>query len=312
MHYMGSKARHAADIIAITCAARRPDQIYVEPFVGGGNVINKVPQGAGRIANDKNYAMATLLDQLGNHGWTPPETMTEREWRRIMKQDVQVLSPSGQALYALCNVGVTFGSMWGGQWIKDPDRWRQAREGALRDAPGLKGIEFHSGSYNELVIPPGSLVYCDPPYVNTTEYSGSKITIKVGDSHGSNNWKASKFWQWCDTLIDTLGCSVYVSEYTGPAPSVYPSPASVEQKERLAAARAAFRSIQSDEHSTSQQIEEAKWPIRAIEEEIDADAVALAARWKAVWQKEVISDFSASRTEGASGKTETECLFHRE
>ena len=40
--YMGSKSRHAKDILPIILKYRKKDQWYVEPFVGGGNMIDKV------------------------------------------------------------------------------------------------------------------------------------------------------------------------------------------------------------------------------------------------------------------------------
>ena len=38
MKYMGSKARIAKYILPIILKDRKPDQWYVEPFVGGGNM----------------------------------------------------------------------------------------------------------------------------------------------------------------------------------------------------------------------------------------------------------------------------------
>lgn len=320
MHYLGSKARHASDIIAITCATRRPDQFYVEPFVGGGNMINKVPQGAGRIANDKNYGMVALLDQLGNHGWVPPETMTQAQWGKIMKQKCEALDQPGRALFAFAATGPTFGSMWCGQWAKDYEgmegtRYRQARDAALRDAPGLAGIKFYDGEFDAFEIPPGSLVYCDPPYSNTTEYSGAVRRIAADDTKSTNQWKPSKFWRWCDDLIDIKGCSVYVSEYTGPEAAIYSPAKTDEQKARIVAAQAAVRALQADDASTGAQVEAAAQPINDVRDELIAQGTALAARWKVVWSKEVTSDFSASRGKGEeenAGKKELECLFHRE
>lgn len=36
MKYVGSKNRHAKEILPIILKDRKPDQWYVEPFVGGG------------------------------------------------------------------------------------------------------------------------------------------------------------------------------------------------------------------------------------------------------------------------------------
>ena len=49
---MGSKNRHAKDLLPIILKNRRDDQWYVEPFVGGFNMIDKVP--GLRLANDTN------------------------------------------------------------------------------------------------------------------------------------------------------------------------------------------------------------------------------------------------------------------
>jgi DNA adenine methylase len=321
MHYLGSKARHAADIISITTANRRVDQIYVEPFVGGGNVINKVPQGAGRIANDKNVGMVSLLHALGNLGWTPPETMSKAEWQRIMKKApvLAKLPTLEQAEFAFAATGPTFGSMWCGQWAKDypgmeGTRYRQARDAALKDAPGLKGIEFHSGSYSDLVFPDESLIYCDPPYVGTTDYAGSKTKIVVGESLGANTWKAGPFWKWADDLVVKRGCTVFVSEYKGPAPSAFSFEPSDEWKAKKAAFLALPKLDPADASIPSSAFEERRLQGAALDEERSEEAARYAAKWEVLWEKEVVSDFSASRgKEGAenAAKKETEKLFGR-
>jgi len=42
MKYMGSKNRIAKHLLPIMLAERKPDQWWVEPFVGGANMIDKV------------------------------------------------------------------------------------------------------------------------------------------------------------------------------------------------------------------------------------------------------------------------------
>ena len=43
MKYMGSKNRHARDIIPILMKEHTSAMLYVEPFVGGANIIDKIP-----------------------------------------------------------------------------------------------------------------------------------------------------------------------------------------------------------------------------------------------------------------------------
>lgn len=59
MIYMGSKNRIAKDILPIILKDRKPEQWYVEPMVGGGNLIDKV-EGL-RIGADANpYVIEAL------------------------------------------------------------------------------------------------------------------------------------------------------------------------------------------------------------------------------------------------------------
>ena len=64
MKYMGSKARFTKEILPIILKERKPEQWYVEPFVGGMNVICEV--GGKRIANDNNYYLIEMWKGLAN------------------------------------------------------------------------------------------------------------------------------------------------------------------------------------------------------------------------------------------------------
>jgi len=66
---------------------------------------------------------------------------------------------------------------------------------------GYKDIFFYCGDYSDLNIPPNSIIYCDPPYANTTKYK--------------NIIDYEKFWQWC-RIKKQEGHIVFVSEYVAP------------------------------------------------------------------------------------------------
>lgn len=65
----------------------------------------------------------------------------------------------------------------------------------------LEQLQLHSKSYNEIDIPKGAVVYCDPPYQGTAEYS------EGGFNH-------IEFWNWVRDLSQTN--KVFVSEYKAP------------------------------------------------------------------------------------------------
>ena len=55
---------------------------------------------------------------------------------------------------------------------------------------------------SSLEIPDNSIIYCDPPYKNTTAYK-------------TNSFDHDKFWQWVRNKTND-GHTVFVSEYTAP------------------------------------------------------------------------------------------------
>jgi DNA adenine methylase len=314
--YMGSKAAHAEDILRVVLADRAAGQHYVEPFVGGGNVICRVPGEAGpRLGADKNKYMIALLDAVGNRGWLPPEMLTEAEWDEMRRRPEKFPSE----LVGLAGTGPTFGAKWFGGWARGLDNrghardyWREARDNVLFDAPGLRGCVFIASEYDGLSIYPESLVYCDPPYAETTKYEGAKTKIAVGDSLSQNSWDRLKFWRWADAQIDN-GHKVFVSEYAGPPASAYKvtDPALIEERRVVVAGgKMLYERDQSPLTRTTDEERLALARRKAdLERREQADRQRQADRWKIVWSKEVTSDFSSTRADDA--KRETELLLTR-
>ena len=83
MWYMGSKARLAARYAQVIKSLRLPGQVYVEPFVGGANLICAVD--GPRIGADKCPYLIALLTAVRD-GWTPPEFVSE-EYYNAVKAD---------------------------------------------------------------------------------------------------------------------------------------------------------------------------------------------------------------------------------
>jgi DNA adenine methylase len=324
VHYMGSKARHADEIIRVAAAGRRPEQAWVEPFVGGGNVICRVPGEAGpRLGADKNPYMIALLDAVGNRGWLPPETMAEEEWREIKKSPDRFPSE----LVAFAATGPTFGSIWFGPWAKNDDycsdRYGQSREAVIRDIPGLRGCKFVVSEYDKLKIPPESVIYCDPPYANTSDYKQASRhkgridnKIAVGDSLSQNSWDRLKFWRWADVQIDN-GHRIFVSEYAGPPASTYKviDPALRDEAQAIVTAgKILYERDQSPSNRPTPEERDALVRRKAeLAKREQADRQRQADRWHVVWSKEVTSDFSSVREAGVkAGKRETELLLTRD
>ena len=101
-----------------------------------------------------------------------------------------------------------FAFSWGGKWLggwarnsKNRDYVAVAFRSAMKQSPLLQGVTLLCCSYDDLVVPDESFIYCDPPYKGTTAYR-----------HYFDN---SKFFDWCVCMHDK-GHTVLVSEYFAP------------------------------------------------------------------------------------------------
>lgn len=202
MRYMGSKARHAKNIIPFLMEGHDQNKPYVEPFVGGGNIFSKVPAKIKWGNDTAEYAVALL--EAVSKGWEPPSTVSETEYYQI-KEDPYGYEPSLVGFVAYCCS--YSGKFWGGFWRSKDDKGgfrnpaMEQSKNLEKQKSGLVGAKFTSVSYLDMGIEEGSTVYCDPPYANTTGY-------KEGFDH-------KVFWDWCDSLVEK-NCRVFVSEYVAP------------------------------------------------------------------------------------------------
>ena len=199
MIYIGSKNRHAKEILPITIKGRTPEQWYVEPFVGGANMIDKVD--GNRIGADKHFYVIELLKAIRD-GWIPPSVVTEEDYQKAKDSD----DAKYKAFVGFC---ASYSGKWFGGYARGKDSKGNPRNYAdeqkrhlMKQAAGLRGIDFKSVEYDMLPIPPNSIIYCDPPYAGTTKYATG------GFDHAA-------FWQWCRDKV-AEGHRVFVSEYNAP------------------------------------------------------------------------------------------------
>ena len=166
MKYLGGKTRIAKEILPIILADRKEGQYFVEPFCGGCNVTAKVS--GNRIANDSNEYLIAMFEGLVS-GEKYPEHI-ERE----LYNDVRGCFRSGSDKYDLGFMGwVGFMASYRGKFFggyagktmskgKRYDYIAEAVRGIAKQIPNLRGVEFRTGDYKNLLIPDESIIYCDP------------------------------------------------------------------------------------------------------------------------------------------------------
>jgi len=200
MKYLGSKNRIAKEILPLMLKHRRPDQYWVEPFVGGANLIDKV-EGL-RIGADANIYLIALLKELQYPDFFDylPH-IGEEKYKEIQHNKDKF--PDWLVGYAGFNL--SFGAKFFEGYRRDKagvrDYNNEAQQNLQAQQKGLFGIDFICSDYKGLEIPPNSMIYCDPPYAKSTGYK--------------NSIDHAEFWQWCRDKQEE-GHDVFISEYEAP------------------------------------------------------------------------------------------------
>ena len=201
MVYMGSKNRIAKELIPIITKDLKPNQWYVEPFVGGANMIDKIEHPY-KLGADNNKYLIALLKAVQN-GQELPEHITKDEYIAVK---------TNKDNYPDWYVGfVGFVSSFRAKFFGGYSGYCTTKTGIQRNyikerinnilKQNLDGIKLVCSSYDALDIPANSIIYCDPPYNDTTKYKDS--------------FDSDAFWQWCRDKAKE-GHTVYVSEYNAP------------------------------------------------------------------------------------------------
>jgi len=200
--YMGGKSQIAQKIVHTISPLepmwRAEGRAWVEPFVGGANVIELV--GGARFANDIDSELIALLSAVAD-GYLPPANVSREEYYRV-KESPSKYSPEYRGFVSIC---CSFGSKkWGGYAsnARGDNYARAGRRALERMAGRLRGVTFSSVGYRHMRIPPRSIIYCDPPYKGTTGYK-------------SGAFNHDEFYHWCREMSKREH-SVFVSEYDGP------------------------------------------------------------------------------------------------
>ena len=201
MKYLGSKNRIAKEILPLMIKDRT-NETWVEPFVGGCNIINKVK--GNRIGADSNEYLIALLIEL-QKDWQPIREVTKDLFDDVRSNP----NKYEKHIVAYIEILFTFGATWGRGFVgnvndkvcKGRDRVGEGYRNALKTQKEIKGIKFIHSSYKDLEIPKNSIIYCDPPYENTTGYK--------------DKFNHLEFWDWCREK-SKQGHKVFVSEYNAP------------------------------------------------------------------------------------------------
>ena len=198
MRYFGGKQRISKPLTEFLNLQLKEGQPFVDLFCGSCNVISKINANRERIANDKHYYLIEMWKALQN-GWEMPDSISEEEYRYIRNNKNEKPYLTG-----FVGFGCSYSGKWWGGYCRGGENRNyclNAKNSTIKKLKGLKNVLFYNEDYKNVEIPIGSLVYCDIPYRDTTQYCKSE----VGD------FNHEEFYQWVRDNCDKY--DIYISEY---------------------------------------------------------------------------------------------------
>lgn len=203
---MGSKARIAKDLVPILTKHLTKDRWYVEPFSGGCNMIDKVKHDK-RIANDYNKYLIALFKAL-QQGIELPTEISKEEYDSVRDNKDNYEDWYVGFVGFVCSFRGKFFNGWVNTLCKTKSGITRNFQSELinnflNQRSSLMDILFYNEMYSDLQIPDSSVIYCDPPYQDTTNYKNE------------SSFNHDDFWQWCREMT-AKGHDVLISEYQAP------------------------------------------------------------------------------------------------
>ena len=216
MKYMGSKNRIAKHILPIILKNRKENQYYIEPFVGGANMIDKVS--GKRIGLDLNPYLISLFKGLQDSEDLIFEIDKELydKARTQYNNEIKGLNIIGNrfssfelgwiGFMASANGRFFEGGYSGKSITKDGltrDYIKESINNILKQKENLIDIDFFNKDYRDFNYPNNSIIYCDIPYKDTKAYSFSK------------KFNYEEFYDWVRNM-NNKGHEIFISEYSMP------------------------------------------------------------------------------------------------
>ena len=200
MRYNGGKSvvgKRFAEVINLWGKDKRT---YIEPFVGSAWVTIHIDH-PHRYCYDVNPYLIAMWRKL-QKGWVPPEKVTKGDY-----DSARFGGPDHLRAF------IGFGCSWGGKWFggynieNDGEAPGQASRSLLRKIQHLQDVGFDCRDYRDL-SPEQSIIYCDPPYADSTEAWGD-----------SEPFDHKLFWRMMRLWAKLGGGSniVIISSYEAPA-----------------------------------------------------------------------------------------------
>lgn len=202
MWYLGSKNRISKELVPIIQSYVDNSKGYIEPFVGGANMIDKI-KCDNKYGSDNHKQLIALLQHIQTTTDDIPLHISEEEYIKV-RDNKEQYEDWYVGLVGFC---ATFGAKYFGGYARSKadkyngEKSEMAIKNLLKQAPNLKGIHFECKDFREIKDIQGYTIYCDIPYKNATKYKTKEFPYE-------------EFYDWCREM--SKDNFLLVSEYNMP------------------------------------------------------------------------------------------------
>ena len=204
MKYMGSKRRLASDIAPIINKLIKENNIqtYIEPFVGGANMIEHINCNE-KIGSDSNEYLIDMWQNLQD-GWQPPKKLTRETYYDVKANKDEY----GKAFVAITAFCASYNAVWFGSYAGIVttkagiirNYYDESIRNILKQIIRLNNVQFINTDYKSYAGTEGAVIYCDPPYAKQSGYK--------------DEFNHEEFWEWAREI--SKNNIVLISEYNAP------------------------------------------------------------------------------------------------
>jgi DNA adenine methylase len=198
LRYLGGKSKIAKHIREAIIRTTNRRDCLIEPFVGGGSITAVLAPEFKQVKAYDIHLDLILMWQALQTGWRPPIEISENMY-------VELRESQSSALRGFVGFG---GASWGGKWFGGYARGSErnyadeSNRSLSRDIINMTNVQFMREDYRFIAPQPGTVVYADPPYVETTGYT--------------DKFDSGEFWELMDFWVSN-DMDVFVSEYIAPS-----------------------------------------------------------------------------------------------